>query len=772
MRTRTEKTIQKIEQILKSDMDTIKNERNRSHYSPFSCYLTPRANLYNQYPFRTPVSSKRLKKSIKKAKSKSTTRATIPKPFLLNNSNEEYHQLSNSAKKAFISGAYVKSQAVQTSLGLILDQSDSSADPITFAQKQIGYLINHLNRFIIRSFFNRWKQRWFYQTAYSAQKFIKSSPLYSQISTKQRYAKSDCSDYSYTEECGLSSEGSMVDERSRIRLKISKQTKNEQSKAHPKRSPSPKRDHINEYNYFSDDEYYEPKVSKKPKTKSPAKLNKNTGSFSKSKSPNKIIRNSSPKKSLASQNKYSSQNKMFNDISSGMDSDMNTDDIYNQSNYSKRLDDNPAKKNKTRHHQIDDENISEIIPTAKNEKSRNTNRSFQDEKADSVSSQYIHRNDKPKNDYSNMSNVSPTKKSHQAHQNKQEFEVKLNTRERNYSHENSSYIKSQRSQLRHDHGQSVERSHKSYDSRNKFQDSEISNDFNSDKDIQEHNSYRNDSSDLDKLSLSSKRQSKYNDLGEDNDTNNSSKHSIHSPRTTSLADDQPSTRKSIITQQKTSKNDTIKNKPMNSPNGKTTNSTDRKVITPRKLYTKYNSENNIEEEDTDYSKHLSRENSEIVDSDEDPNYIQSDEENPNKLKSKSYNNTNAISPIMPPVAGPDELISRLIPDLEKFVSKYSNSGTYNWSVEDESDADFKKLVEKSRYYSAKYSTSTLDITESVENQNVNTSTFEYPDLIPVNTDLSIPDNNTIQNNSSYIPELHEFDNEAPNAATNSPPIYK
>ena len=145
MQTRTEKTIRKIEQILKSDVDAIKNERNRSHYSPFSCYLTPRANLYNQYPLRTPVSSKRLKKSIKKAKSKSTTRATIPKPFLLNNSNEVYHQLSNSAKKAFISGAYVKSQAVQTSLGLILDQSDSSADPITFAQKQIGYLINHLN---------------------------------------------------------------------------------------------------------------------------------------------------------------------------------------------------------------------------------------------------------------------------------------------------------------------------------------------------------------------------------------------------------------------------------------------------------------------------------------------------------------------------------------------------------------------------------------------------------------------------------------------------
>ena len=102
MTSRNEKTIRQIRQILQTSDDYEKKERNLSQNSPFSCYLTPRANLYNQYPYRIPLSRKSTKKSTKKRRTKNTLDDFTSNPFLFNNSNPLYRQLSNSAKKAFL----------------------------------------------------------------------------------------------------------------------------------------------------------------------------------------------------------------------------------------------------------------------------------------------------------------------------------------------------------------------------------------------------------------------------------------------------------------------------------------------------------------------------------------------------------------------------------------------------------------------------------------------------------------------------------------------
>lgn len=177
MSSRSEKTIRQIRQILQSSQDFERSERELSQNSPFSCYLTPRANLYNQYPLRTPLTRKSPKKSPKKRKTRKNLSDFNSRPFLFNNSNRIYHQLSNSAKKAFLPGYNLQSTSVQTSLGLILDQSDS--DPITAKQNEIMSFINIGDNLILKRFFNRWRQRWFFKTAYNVHKLIQTKGSHS-----------------------------------------------------------------------------------------------------------------------------------------------------------------------------------------------------------------------------------------------------------------------------------------------------------------------------------------------------------------------------------------------------------------------------------------------------------------------------------------------------------------------------------------------------------------------------------------------------------------
>ena len=163
---------------------TDKNERKKMnfyHNSPFSNYLTPRANLYNQYPLRHPVTIERLERSIKKAKLHSSVDNKIPFPFLLNSYNSLYSQLSNKAKRIFV--PLLKSKKTQVSLrrrGRSLENfrkayNNSSLDPAKIVKLSSIFRISLLMK--EKAYFIRWRKRWFFKTAAAASKFMKNAAL-------------------------------------------------------------------------------------------------------------------------------------------------------------------------------------------------------------------------------------------------------------------------------------------------------------------------------------------------------------------------------------------------------------------------------------------------------------------------------------------------------------------------------------------------------------------------------------------------------------------
>lgn len=93
--------------------------------------------------------------------------------------------------------------------------------------------------------------------------------------------------------------------------------------------------------------------------------------------------------------------------------------------------------------------------------------------------------------------------------------------------------------------------------------------------------------------------------------------------------------------------------------------------------------------------------------------------------------------------------------MDEFIEKYHPRSS-RWSLENESDAEFKTIVEKSRFYQQKYSHISLD---------------DYRgELIPVNTDLTYISSLMNKKYDSSLPELHEFDHDMTQGNI-PPPLY-
>ncbi|OHS98744.1 hypothetical protein TRFO_08757 [Tritrichomonas foetus] len=142
-------------------------------------------------------------------------------------------------------------------------------------------------------------------------------------------------------------------------------------------------------------------------------------------------------------------------------------------------------------------------------------------------------------------------------------------------------------------------------------------------------------------------------------------------------------------------------------------------------------------------------------------------QNYNSFTTAPFPESLPLSPIISPSEDSHEqIISKIIPNLDEFCEKYS--GNITWSVDDESDIEFLSLVEKSRFYESKYSTVEVKILDQTKKEDID----RYPNLIPVSTNLSSKHTKSYKKKvfDSYLHELHEFDNEIP-TKDNAPPIY-
>ena len=191
-------------------------------------------------------------------------------------------------------------------------------------------------------------------------------------------------------------------------------------------------------------------------------------------------------------------------------------------------------------------------------------------------------------------------------------------------------------------------------------------------------------------------------------------------------------------------------------------------INNNKNHRKSQQNNNNSVEYANYSDYSNQNYSNYTNSEQEQNQNQKYRSRNQRTKEFTFADSKTFSPIKSP-KNFDDIVSQIIPDLDEFIEKYSTK-RQNLSIDDESDGEFKSLIEKTKFYESKYSHITLDNLDDENNNHRRSAAFN--NLIPVNTSLSSQNASNFNNNNfnSTLPELHEFDHEM-SEENRSPPLY-